>query len=255
MDTQESSTQIVTETGAPSRTTGLPKAIMPASTASPGNEYQVITVGFKEALNYPFVVNHGISSAQIFDYLPSVLVFPFRDDDVYHSVSVKRLVPYSAPGIDYLITVAEVYFPKDAAVALLQLVERTDSKLYHNPDGTENELSQLIDNRVPVIGLSLATSSGESDTQENGSLGSEDSGGMKSGTVAGMITGASLGAIAYMSLMILLFKRIQKKRKLALLSSDSESDMSGSVRLGRPAISSPVNALNSLGWSSQPMAV
>lgn len=66
-------------TTTPSLSPGLPRAIAPELTSTPGENYGVVTVGFKSALNYPFVVNNTITSAQIFEYLPGVLTYPFDD--------------------------------------------------------------------------------------------------------------------------------------------------------------------------------
>lgn len=236
----------------------MPKAITPATTASPGPDYEVVTIGFKESLNYPFVVEHSLSSAQIFDYLPLVLTFPFTADSSYSNVTVKRLVPYTASGIDYIITVAEVYFPIEAVSSLQLLVEDTSSKLYRNSDATDAKLASLIDNRIPLTGLDTTATSSATSSDNNGSMDSSNSPVSKKGVVAGVATGAAAGTIAYMSLMVLLFRRFKKKRNnIELPPSDSESNLEASNQVSagtpstenRPPISNPVNTFNSLGWS------
>lgn len=224
----------------------------------------MIYIGFKESLNYPFVVENSVSSAQIFEYLPKVLQFPFGDAKDYKDTLVSSLVPYHADGIDYAITVAEVYFPTNAVDALSQLVLDDNSKLYRNPHDTEAKLASLIDKRIPIVGLNTddGSSLGNND-QNNGSYDSSNNPVKKKGTIAGVATGAAVGSIIYMSLMILLFKRYKKKKALQLPPTDNESSLdwssqedshavsnSNGTGLTRPPISEPVNAFNSLGWSN-----
>lgn len=251
-------------TTAPTKTSGLPEAITPAETASPGKDYDLIYIGFKEGLNYPFVVENSLSSAQIFEYLPRVLQFPFGDKEEYNGTLVSRLVPYHAEGINYVITVAEVSFPLNAVKALSLLILDDSSKLYRNPDQTEAKLAALIDKRIPIVGLNTGLGSSlDNSNQNNGSYDSSNSPVKKKGTIAGVATGAAVGSILYMSLMVLLFKKYKKKRALQLPSSDNESSLdwsshgdshgqsnTNSTGSTRPEISEPVNAFNSLGWSS-----
>lgn len=247
---------------AATQTSGLPRAITPASTSSPGEDFTVVTIGFKEALNYPFVVEHSLSSAQIFDYLPQVLTFPFTKASTYENVTVKRLVPYTATGINYVITVAEVYFPSNAVDALQQLVELSESKLYRNPDSTEQKLASLIDNRIPLIDLDTTRGTTSSSSLNNGSMDTSNSPIEKKGTVAGVATGAAVGTVLYMGVMVLLFRKYKQKKSIELPPSDSESNLGRESRTpsamslpssgdgsGRPQISEPVNAFNSLGWT------
>ena len=148
----ETGTLLTAETGAVgTQTSGLPRAITPAATAVPGTDYGVVTIGFKEELNYPFVVKHSLTSAQIFQYLPLVLTYSFTNQAIYANVTVKSLVPYTAAGINYVITVAEVYFPYEAISSLQSFVLSTYSKLYNNPDPTSNKLALLIENRSLLL--------------------------------------------------------------------------------------------------------
>lgn len=203
-------------------------------------------------------MEHSLSSAQIFDYLPQVLTYPFTDSSSYQNVSVKRLVPYTATGINYVITVAEVYFPSNAVDALQSLVETSESKLYRNTDSTEAALASLIDNRIPLTGLDTDSSTSSSGTDNNGSMDSSNTPIKEKGTVAGVATGAAIGSVAYMGCMILLFKWFKKRKSIELPPSDSESNFSQEESpsaepsldsSGRPRISDPVNTFNSLGWT------
>lgn len=202
------------------------------------------------------MVSHSISSAQIFDYLPQVLKFPFNENPQLSEVMVNRIVPFGSLDVNYIISVAEVYFPADVVDTLLLLLGDTSSKLYQNKDATTNMLAQLIDIRIPLTGLNTAARPTAAPQSDNGSVGSSDSKTLNSGVVAGIAVGASIGSLAYMSLMVLLFRRY-KKKNIELMSTDSESRVDSdhsnrspvSSQTGKFQISVPVNALNSLGWA------
>lgn len=235
-DPSESSASIVQASATPASTSGLPRAITPETTTTPGADYQVITIGFKAALNYPFVVEHSISSAQIFQYLPGVLKYPFNGDKDFEDVSVSRLIPYSASNIDYTITVAEVFFPKESVKALSSLITTPGSSIYRNPDSTSRSLAALIDSRIPLTGLTSTDQqvSGSSSSSSNSGGSNNPNGSIddvvnkevsNKGRIAGITIGAAAGCGLYMSLMILLFRKFRKNNRLELPPTDSESNL------------------------------
>lgn len=63
----------------PSITGSLPNAIEPAVAVSEPINHTLITIGFTAALNYVFLVQNPLSSAQIFNFLPLVLRYPFSN--------------------------------------------------------------------------------------------------------------------------------------------------------------------------------
>ncbi|CAI4059217.1 hypothetical protein SKDZ_04G6160 [Saccharomyces kudriavzevii ZP591] len=63
----------------PSITGSLPSLIEPAVAVSEPANYTLITVGFTAGLNYEFLVQNPLSSAQIFNFLPLVLGYPFSN--------------------------------------------------------------------------------------------------------------------------------------------------------------------------------
>ncbi|CAI4363514.1 BAK_1a_G0012470.mRNA.1.CDS.1 [Saccharomyces cerevisiae] len=63
----------------PSITGSLPNAIEPAVAVSEPINHTLITIGFTAALNYAFLVQNPLSSAQIFNFLPLVLKYPFSN--------------------------------------------------------------------------------------------------------------------------------------------------------------------------------
>ncbi|QLL30728.1 hypothetical protein HG536_0A05430 [Torulaspora globosa] len=66
----------------PSVTAILPHVIAPQSTVIPAPGTTKITIGFDRELNFEFLVDHPQSSAQIFAFLPSVLVYPFSANQI-----------------------------------------------------------------------------------------------------------------------------------------------------------------------------
>ncbi|CAI4381522.1 ALI_HP2_G0032560.mRNA.1.CDS.1 [Saccharomyces cerevisiae] len=63
----------------PSIIGSLPNAIEPAVAVSEPINHTLITIGFTAALNYVFLVQNPLSSAQIFNFLPLVLKYPFSN--------------------------------------------------------------------------------------------------------------------------------------------------------------------------------
>lgn len=244
-------------TSAPIPTTALPKAISPATTGvTAPSGYQLITIGFKQSLNYVFVVEHSISSAQIFEYLPAVLEYPFSDNKA-SKVVVKQLLPYTSSQLSYIITVAEVYFPQKYINDLQTLLTDSSSKVYNNPNSADRTLAKLIDSRIPITGLlgssstSIWVSGGDSGSSSGSSnpdvkpqsLGSMDFSAEASssvgksqvsgGHVAGVVSGCSIGVAAYMGVMVALYLRRRNKRIQQDRESASFLDFGWSVGGGR----------------------
>ena len=283
--TEDSSTgsTSVSALGTPSAATvtNLPNAIAPANIAKPAKGYEAISIGFKKSLGYKFIVMNSLASNQIYKYLPNVLSYPFDDEghDKFNDVNVAKIVPYSYANSNYMIAVAEVYFPSKYVGDLEKYLRNSSSELYGNPDPTSLELSSLIDANFPLTGVFSKGSKVNTNNQEssNGgsasnSYGSMDSNGgehksLSAGKISGVAVGASVGTLAYLGLMAYLFRRYRKNKSVRL-ASDSESNLadhpsqefgnnsSGSNHddrnqpVGRNVqISNPVNASNSLGWS------
>lgn len=197
--------------------------------------YTVITLGFKSGLNYPFVVAHSLASAQVFQYLPGTLAYPFKGDQ---TISVKQLVPFQSPSLKYIVTIAEVYFPKDWISALNQSIQTGESTFYFNPDPTENSLAQLIDVNIPLVGLDSAGSdysgysSGSSSAQsvsgglvptKLGSMDSESSTSSLANNKLGVVgTTSGISAAVYISVLLVGF-RMYKQRKGSLPFSTEQT--------------------------------
>lgn len=65
----------------PAVTATLPQIIAPPTTVVTPENARKITVGFRKELNYEFLVGSPMTAAQIFNFLPSVLSFPFEEAD------------------------------------------------------------------------------------------------------------------------------------------------------------------------------
>ncbi|AET39140.1 Hkr1p Ecym_4060 [Eremothecium cymbalariae DBVPG len=58
----------------------LPRAITPATPVAKPDNYDLITIGFVQGLNYAFLVSNPVASAQIFSFLPHLLNYPYIEN-------------------------------------------------------------------------------------------------------------------------------------------------------------------------------
>jgi hypothetical protein len=194
----------------------------------------LITIGLKGVWDYPFIVSNSIASAQVFGYLPNVLEYPFNYTT--SNISVAELVPFTSSNVDYIITVAEVYFPKDDVAELQALILDSSSSIYNNPDATYNEFADLIDRSIPITGVldklntgstsSSGTSSGStfvnSGAMEYSQSGVSGASKAETGKNVGIAIGSVVGATTYIALLIL-GARYYIVRKRVKLESGSNS--------------------------------
>lgn len=160
-------------------------------------------------MNYEFVSSNSYSSAQIFAYLPTVLEYPFTDSsgnvkreeiyrlfgrdvsdsdmELFNSVSVLGLVPYTDSSKSYVVTLADVVFPKKYVDQLSSLLQDTTSRLYSNPSKIAEQLASQIDPTIPLnILINIATGL----TESSSSSSSSSSNGL--GTLGGSTTSSYL---------------------------------------------------------------
>lgn len=218
----------------------------------PSDDYQLITVGFKEQWSYQFVVQNGLAPAQIFDYLPKTVSYPFGDADLNMSdIFVRQLVPFTSTDVDYLITVAEIYFPKQHINDLQNAIRQSSSSFYANPDSTLSSVAQMVDSRIPLTGL-LSESDSQTGTQsatgtattgesgngaESNGSGNSDNSNNNSGSMdaasnassltvksRGKIAGITVGSVAGVALYLMglaLFYKSRKKKAMSAMGSPS----------------------------------
>lgn len=179
-----SSSQIATET--------LPQAIAAATEVAQAEGYTLITIGFKKELNYPFAVNNPVSNAQIFEFLPKVVNYPFNkeldvtDTGKYDNTSVLELVPLKVANLNYLVTVAKVYFPTESITTLQSQILNSASLVYNNEVTGLKQLASYIDASIPLTGLvssesgSLISSSYSGDSNSSSTTTTESTKGKSS---------------------------------------------------------------------------
>lgn len=271
--TQPSGTARSTQTASGSRdepTSTLPKAISLNPTGEPEEGYELITVGFKEPLNYAFVVGNSMSPVQIFEYLPGVLCYPYESELDASKITVLQVVPYTSPDVSYIITVAEVYFKSSLIGDLQSEIHDTSSSLYSNPDPSERALANLIDPRVPITGLNLGSTSsqtsgngsGNSDNSSNsdgdGLDSTESQGSSNTGKVAGIAVGSVMGFTLYLGSIALFYRYRKNKSKLASdEAAVGSSESPETTQISNVSYSSPgaivVGSTNShIGSNSSP---
>ena len=160
-------------------------------------------MGFKKALNYPFVVGNPVTSAQIFAFLPDTLNSPF--DNAFTNITVARLGPLKVSSRDYLLTVAEVYFPSAQVENLQKLIQNDASKFYFVNGTSRNVVASLVDATIPLTGLLQDDGSTTSETgSESGSpsnTGSSSNEGTDSSEQSSHGNLGTLGSSQYLSLI------------------------------------------------------
>ncbi|AMD22358.1 HGR019Cp [Eremothecium sinecaudum] len=242
-----------TPTSSPTHTQVLPDVISPPTEPVLEGDFTLITIGFKEPLNYPFVVNEPIASAQIFNFLPAVLSFPFNGE--VSTAPVVQLAPLKSKR-HYLVTVAEVYFPTDKVNELQKLIADCDSVLYKSYDDTGRSFASLIDPLIPLTGiisqLNVNTPrytgiSGDShDSQVHD--GAMEARGKTTGNgqrlsepaITGIVIAAVGAVIAYIAFIVVASRYVlKKKREGCLLDDHSDLSSNSGNYLGQAAPSAP----------------
>lgn len=228
-------------------TATFPQAIAAATQNERPSGYSLLTIGFKKALNYNFLISSPLSSAQIFTFLPSILNNPFQGQ--FKNVSIHQIVPLQSESLDYMATVAEVYFPTKHISTLHSLITNSSSPLYEDADGSAKYLAELIDPTIPLTGLvptgdesqgfeSYGSTSSDGSTfpeddnsgpSYEGALGSSgkfasSNGGHGSsgGKTAGIVVGVVVGGCTYLTTMILLVRYFVKRQIKKTLLKDPE---------------------------------
>lgn len=219
----------------PSATKSLPQVIAPPTNPTISENSTLITIGLKRGLNYEFLVSNPLSSAQIFNFLPEVLSYPFmnfpNNFDVpsngnltselgsilgghnfnESNTDILEIVPLVVPNRDYFISVVEVYFPKELLYYLEALMSDRNSSLYAIPNDSLSALARLIDTSIPLTGLvTQVTNTSTSTALPSGS--SYQITGDKHNVKGNLTSGFDLGNIDAYSR-----DDVEKRRKLSVL--------------------------------------
>ncbi|CCF58484.1 hypothetical protein KAFR_0E03320 [Kazachstania africana CBS 2517] len=233
-------------------------ATLPAEIAAPTEAVQppnttLVTIGFKKELNYIFLIDNPLASAQIFEFLPLTLSYPFLltqynasseeitslcSSSLYYeddgrtiltthesttvdstqfvkkimgpasnlltaqlasspsssptqrphpresspppffnssNVVVKHILPMISNQRDYIVSVAEVYFPTDTLGILQKFINKPNSPLYSNPSTPYSTLVHLIDPWISLTDLFQQNGMNNQGNNQDGSLSSNDS--------------------------------------------------------------------------------
>jgi hypothetical protein len=237
LETAPNTTSSLAATATPS----IPKVIIPTDgiPSEPENS-TLVRIGFLEALNYPFVVQHSVTVAQIFQTLPlaggSALKLPTSE------FITQSLQPYAMA--HYTATVAMLWIPTDQVETLQVQLLSYNSPLYSQTDATAQQLVDLIDDTIPLLadGGTPASAGGATGSSNqplstnpvtgagSGSLDNSGSGGSGSTSSTGkqvaIGVGAAAAAIGYAALMFFGAKRFRRKSTEAQLDRRHHSRVS-----------------------------
>jgi hypothetical protein len=221
----------------------VPKIVTPADgiPVSPANS-TLVRIGFLESLNYPFVVQHSVTVAQIFQVLPIAIAYALQVPTSF--VVTRSLQPYPLSG--YTATVAMVWIPQDQYDTLRVAILAVNSRLYDQPDPTAEQLVKLIDPTIPLLADgspgtgNSGSSSGAPNTDGSPNLsnsgstsGSLDSVESQSNTSSpnsttkqvGIGIGVAFAALGYAALMFYGAKRFRRQ------SAQAQNDRRGHTRV------------------------
>lgn len=227
--------------------TNLPKIITnPNASATAPEGMSSVQIGFNWELNYNFVVNNPLSSAQIFKYLPMGIA----DGLVLHpdQVIMHSLYPIdTTDATGYVTTGSMSYIPSSFVTTLGLDLHTPSSLIYNSNDSSVNTLVNLINPAIPLIpgspdGTTTGGSPGSSpsNTGAGGNSGvfDPDSQNTSSGTkasTAGIAMAAIGGSAAYGAAMFLIARRY-KKRKQGHRRSNSVMSAPEMMQSGSPAL-------------------
>jgi hypothetical protein len=214
----------------------------------------LIQIGFDYSLNYPFVVDHPLAVAQIFDYLPKGISYGLKTSE--SNISMTTLQPYQSSKAGYIVSVALAYIPKTLVDDLDAQIHNPRSRLYNNKDNSVAALMNLIDPSIPLTpgkgavdtvssngpsngsgsssgnGSGSGNNNGNDDSGGKGNNAGSDSGSLDSkpsekpkvnGKTVGIAVGSIAGAALYVGVIFIAHKQY-KKRKIALEGSESDLD-------------------------------
>jgi len=228
----------------------LPRVISnPNVTAQPEDTTQ-IQLGFLFALNYKFIVDNPMSSAQIFEYLPLGISdgLGLKKDQV----TMHSLVPLDTTQmLNYITTLALVYIPSNMVSTLSLDLHIPTTAIYNNDDPSVNTLMNYINPAIPLTpgsnmetGGTTGTAGGNEPSSSSpsgngnsvfGDTNEQNQSPGKTGATAGIAMVAIGGAAAYGAAMFLIARRYKKRKQSHRRSSSvlhgGEMRQSGSPAL------------------------
>jgi hypothetical protein len=218
-----------------------------------------IQVGFVFALNYPFVVQNPLSSAQIFKYLPQGIADGLGLN--VDQVTLQSLAPLdTTEQMGFITTIALAYVPTSYVNTLSLDLHIPTSAIYRNDDSSVQTLVNYINPAIPITpgsnldgsgstpGAGGASPSPSGGTNNDGAFNTDNQNQSSSvkGTTAGIAMAAIGGSAAYGAAMFLIARRY-KKRKQSHRRSSSLMGGGPEMRSGSPALMGGANAFMSGG--------
>ncbi len=205
--------------------TALPAAIsLNGDITLPDESEMIVQIGFTGGLNYPFVAGNSLTTAQLMAYLPKAVAYAL--DVPRPLIKVNSLRPYQMDG--YVATIGYLILPKDKVPALRELLQMSNSRLYHQEADSEQSIVTLIDKKIPLLATEATSglldvpsgsiSEGQTLAGIGSSLGSlaDTSNGANTsinvGRVVGLGVGAAVAAGVYASMIFVFAERMRKKR-------------------------------------------
>lgn len=200
----------------------------------------LVQVGFLHDLNYQFVVSHGLSIAQIFDYLPQGIAYGLNAS--VDQIIMQSLAPYETD--EYTSTVARVFVPSTDVDLLGLELHAPSSILYNNPDSSISSLFSLVDPAIPLKGaLASASITSQATTSADGgtslpNFSSTGSLSREAKLIAAIVVAVSVCTIAAVWLGGFALwrrkqsKRFQEKADKAALKADNRREGKGLLKAG-----------------------
>ena len=246
-------TSVQTATSSKALPSNIPKVILPdggSKPAPPGTTE--IHIGFLFPLNYDFVASNTVAAAQIFNYLPDALAS--AGGISADKIQFVKLVPWDTRDkYGYITTIAKLNYPENIVEKLRMSMWSANSRLYHNELNIVNNLTAVINTKIPLTGdyegdgtdggAGGNPGSNNNNKGGNDAFGSSDKGeqtGKQKATTAGIAIGALGFSVMYGAAMFIVARRYKRKRQTHRRSSSisgsqasSEMQYTGS---GSPAL-------------------
>lgn len=133
--------------------TDFPFVIYPSPRTTPPPGTTFVQIGFGYSLRWEFVADPSPGTDgrrdQIFTYAPRGVAYGLNIAD--SQVVMKELRAYDTSAtLGYITTLAEMWIPSDLVLPLRFLVENPNSRLYNNPDASEDTLMGQINPAIPI---------------------------------------------------------------------------------------------------------
>ncbi|KOS13112.1 hypothetical protein Malapachy_1615 [Malassezia pachydermatis] len=134
----------------------LPKSIVPNGTEPTPNETMVlISILFKNDMDWSWVVAQRATTAQIFTYMPKIIAYAIRgrEDDV-QTVQLRQFQNESSVNASYRVMYL-AYLDKNMGLALKHAIQDPSSSFYHAPFGpVSQQLAAEVDSSFSLFSYS-----------------------------------------------------------------------------------------------------